>query len=51
MDVLGENRRVLRLIRRLWPEAEMKVASGSVEVTAMINRAEYLRNKVLVAHH
>ncbi|MEO3890595.1 GNAT family N-acetyltransferase [Nonomuraea sp. B5E05] len=39
MDVLGENRRVLRLIRRLWPDAEMTVASGSVAVTAMINQA------------
>ncbi|UBU13375.1 GNAT family N-acetyltransferase [Nonomuraea gerenzanensis] len=39
MDVLGENRRVLRLIRRLWPDATMKVASGSVEVTAMIDQA------------
>ncbi|MEU6716880.1 GNAT family N-acetyltransferase [Nonomuraea sp. NPDC046802] len=39
MDVLGENRRVLRLIRRLWPDAEMKVASGSVEVTATIDQA------------
>ncbi|WP_336217060.1 GNAT family N-acetyltransferase [Nonomuraea sp. LPB2021202275-12-8] len=39
MDVLGENRRVLRMIRRIWPEAEMKVASGSVEVTAMIQQA------------
>jgi GNAT superfamily N-acetyltransferase len=39
MDVLGENRRVLRLVRRLWPDATMKVSSGSVEVTAMINQA------------
>ncbi|WP_433435916.1 N-acetyltransferase family protein [Nonomuraea sp. CA-141351] len=39
MDVLGENRRVLRLIRRLWPDARMKVSSGSVEVTAMIDPA------------
>ncbi|GAA3542559.1 hypothetical protein GCM10022419_023410 [Nonomuraea rosea] len=39
MDVLGENRRVLRLIRRIWPDAEMKVSSGSVEVTAMIDQA------------
>ncbi|MFI6787760.1 GNAT family N-acetyltransferase [Nonomuraea sp. NPDC050383] len=38
MDVLGENRRALRMIRRQWPDATMKVASGSVEVTAMINR-------------
>ncbi|MEO3794884.1 GNAT family N-acetyltransferase [Nonomuraea sp. B10E15] len=39
MDVLGENRRVLRLIRRLWPDAQMTVTSGSVAVTAMINQA------------
>lgn len=39
MDVLGENRRVLRLVRRLWPDATMKVSSGSVEVTAMIDHA------------
>ncbi|NUW44642.1 GNAT family N-acetyltransferase [Nonomuraea rhodomycinica] len=39
MDVLGENRRVLRMIRRQWPDAAMKVVSGSVEVTAMINQA------------
>ncbi|GAA4936456.1 putative N-acetyltransferase YhbS [Nonomuraea thailandensis] len=39
MDVLGENRRVLRLVRRLWPDATMKVASGTVEVTAMIDQA------------
>ncbi|MFG1708262.1 GNAT family N-acetyltransferase [Nonomuraea sp. M3C6] len=39
MDVLGENRRVLRLIRRLWPDAQMKVTSGSVEVTAVIDQA------------
>jgi hypothetical protein len=40
MDVLGENRRALRMIRRIWPEAKMKVASGTVEVTATIQRAE-----------
>ncbi|MEV2267952.1 GNAT family N-acetyltransferase [Nonomuraea africana] len=39
MDVLGENRRVLRLIRRIWPDARMKVSSGCVEVTAMIQPA------------
>ncbi|SDJ99262.1 GNAT family N-acetyltransferase [Nonomuraea jiangxiensis] len=39
MDVMGENRRVLRLIRRIWPDAVMKVASGTVEVTAMIDQA------------
>ncbi|NJP91502.1 GNAT family N-acetyltransferase [Nonomuraea sp. FMUSA5-5] len=51
MDVMGENRRVLRLVRRLWPDATMKVSSGTVEVTAMIDRLAYLRNKVLVPHH
>ncbi|NUW32724.1 GNAT family N-acetyltransferase [Nonomuraea sp. SMC257] len=39
MDVMGENRRALRMIRRQWPDAVLKVVSGSVEVTAMINRA------------
>ncbi|MEV4107859.1 GNAT family N-acetyltransferase [Nonomuraea sp. NPDC049695] len=39
MDVLGENRRVLRLVRRLWPDARMTVCSGTVEVTAMIDTA------------
>ncbi|GGS80911.1 GNAT family N-acetyltransferase [Nonomuraea spiralis] len=39
MDVLGENRRVLRLVRRLWPDARMKVTSGTVEVTAKIDLA------------
>jgi GNAT superfamily N-acetyltransferase len=38
MDVMGENRRVLRLIRRLWPDAVMRVQSGTVEVTAMIGQ-------------
>lgn len=39
MDVLGENRRALRMIRRIWPDAAMRVSSGSVEVTAMIHQA------------
>lgn len=39
MDVLGENRRVLNLIRRAFPDAKMTVSSGSVEVTAMIQQA------------
>ncbi|QFY13800.1 GNAT family N-acetyltransferase [Nonomuraea phyllanthi] len=39
MDVLGENRRVLRLVRRLWPDARMTVSSGTVEVSAMIDPA------------
>ncbi len=39
MDVMGENRRALRLVRRLWPDARMTVCSGAVEVTAMIDPA------------
>ncbi|MEV4058815.1 GNAT family N-acetyltransferase [Nonomuraea dietziae] len=39
MDVLGENRKVLKLIRRMWPDAKMTVSSGAVEVTAMIQPA------------
>lgn len=38
MDVLGENRRALRMIRRIWPDARMRVTSGSIAVTAMIHR-------------
>ncbi|AWS49215.1 GNAT family N-acetyltransferase [Streptosporangium sp. 'caverna'] len=34
MDVLGDNRRVLAMIRRAWPEATMKVSSGTVQVAA-----------------
>ncbi|MFB9883915.1 GNAT family N-acetyltransferase [Planobispora siamensis] len=39
MDVLGGNRKVLAMIRREWPEAAMRAASGTVEVSAMINPA------------
>jgi len=39
MDVLGDNRRVLRMIHQLWPDARTRVASGTVEVTAMIQQA------------
>jgi GNAT superfamily N-acetyltransferase len=39
MDVMGENRRALRMVRRLWPDATMTVVSGVVEVTAVIDRA------------
>ncbi|MEU0564074.1 GNAT family N-acetyltransferase [Nonomuraea sp. NPDC005983] len=39
MDVMGENRRVLGMIRRLWPEARMTVSSGLVEVTAILQEA------------
>ncbi|MCK2214149.1 GNAT family N-acetyltransferase [Actinomadura sp. ATCC 31491] len=38
-DVMGENRRMLRLVRRMWPDARMTVSSGAVEVTAMIDQA------------
>ncbi|WP_371782038.1 GNAT family N-acetyltransferase [Streptosporangium subroseum] len=34
MDVLGDNRKVLAMIRRAWPEATMKVSSGTVQVVA-----------------
>jgi GNAT superfamily N-acetyltransferase len=36
MDVMGENRKVLSMIRRRWPEATMRVESGSVAVKARI---------------
>lgn len=49
MDVLGENRRALRMIRRLWPDARMKVASGTVEVTAMIQEAAVFAEQGSVA--
>ncbi|WP_440087849.1 N-acetyltransferase family protein [Streptosporangium sp. LJ11] len=38
MDVLGDNRTVLAMVRRTWPEATMRVSSGTVEVTARILR-------------
>ncbi|MEU8382233.1 GNAT family N-acetyltransferase [Streptosporangium sp. NPDC048865] len=38
MDVLGDNRAVLAMVRRAWPEATMRVSSGTVEVTARILR-------------
>jgi GNAT superfamily N-acetyltransferase len=34
MDVLGDNRKVLAMIRRAWPAATMKVSSGTVQVAA-----------------
>ncbi|GAA0435059.1 hypothetical protein Acor_32320 [Acrocarpospora corrugata] len=40
MDVLGENRRVLAMIRRAWPDAVMTVESGSVQVRAELTFAE-----------
>jgi GNAT superfamily N-acetyltransferase len=36
MDVMGENRRVLSIIKRWWPEAEMRVESGTVEIIARL---------------
>ncbi|TKK87693.1 GNAT family N-acetyltransferase [Herbidospora galbida] len=40
MDVMGENRRVLNMINRAWPEAEMAVEHGSVQVRASLAFAE-----------
>ncbi|MER5317910.1 GNAT family N-acetyltransferase [Streptosporangium roseum] len=37
MDVLGDNRKVLSMVRRAWPEATMKASSGAVEVTATVD--------------
>ncbi|MFG1880047.1 GNAT family N-acetyltransferase [Sphaerisporangium sp. NPDC049003] len=36
MDVMGENRKVLSIIKRWWPDAEMRIESGTVEVLAPI---------------
>ncbi|MFD0890383.1 GNAT family N-acetyltransferase, partial [Streptosporangium algeriense] len=36
MDVLGDNHRVLAMIRRLWPEAVTRTSRGSVEVSAPV---------------
>ncbi|MEU4830033.1 GNAT family N-acetyltransferase [Streptosporangium sp. NPDC023615] len=36
MDVLGDNRTVLAMIRKIWPDAAMRASSGTVEVTAGI---------------
>ncbi|MEU3168781.1 GNAT family N-acetyltransferase [Streptosporangium sp. NPDC006930] len=38
MDVLGDNREVLSMVRRMWPEATMRASSGMVEVTAQVLR-------------
>ncbi|MET8332770.1 GNAT family N-acetyltransferase [Streptosporangium canum] len=37
MDVLGDNRKVLAMVRRAWPEATMKASCGAVEVTATVD--------------
>nr|BFE84878.1 hypothetical protein GCM10020093_074790 [Planobispora longispora] len=37
MDVLGGNRKVLSMIRKEWPEAVMRVSSGTVEVSTKID--------------
>ncbi|MEO3814375.1 GNAT family N-acetyltransferase [Sphaerisporangium sp. B11E5] len=34
MDVMGDNRRVLAMIKRHWPGARMRVESATVEITA-----------------
>ncbi|MBG0819844.1 GNAT family N-acetyltransferase [Planomonospora sp. ID91781] len=38
MDVMGENRRVLAMIGREWPDAVMRASSGTVEVTVALRR-------------
>ncbi|GGL46000.1 hypothetical protein GCM10014719_54110 [Planomonospora parontospora subsp. antibiotica] len=38
MDVMGENRRVLAMIGREWPDAVMRASSGTVEVTAALRQ-------------
>ncbi len=40
MDVMGGNRKVLSMVRRAWPDAIMRVESGSVEVKAGLTFAE-----------
>ncbi|GAA5081861.1 hypothetical protein GCM10023259_090540 [Thermocatellispora tengchongensis] len=44
MDVMGENRRVLAMIRRRWPGAAMRVCSGTVEVVVRIPAAPDLND-------
>ncbi|MCW2880351.1 MAG: family N-acetyltransferase [Sphaerisporangium sp.] len=36
MDVMGENRKVLSIVKRWWPDAEVRVESGTVEILARI---------------
>jgi GNAT superfamily N-acetyltransferase len=36
MDVMGDNRRVLAMIKRHWPGARMRIESAVVEITAPI---------------
>ncbi|WP_433247890.1 N-acetyltransferase family protein [Streptosporangium sp. CA-135522] len=37
MDVLGDNRKVLSMVRGAWPDAIMKASGGTVEVTATVD--------------
>ncbi|GGL00969.1 hypothetical protein Sme01_41020 [Sphaerisporangium melleum] len=39
MDVMGENRKVLSMVRRWWPDARMTVSSGTVEIVAALSPA------------
>ncbi|MFC4530798.1 GNAT family N-acetyltransferase [Sphaerisporangium dianthi] len=39
MDVMGENRKVLAMVGRWWPHAEMRAASGAVEIAASLEVA------------
>ncbi|GAA0971311.1 hypothetical protein GCM10009555_021980 [Acrocarpospora macrocephala] len=40
MDVMGDNRKVLAMVRRAWPDAIMTIESGSVQVRAELTFAE-----------
>lgn len=37
MDVMGENRKVMSIVKRWWPQARVRVEAGTVEVLAMID--------------
>lgn len=36
MDVMGENRKVITMVRKMWPDARMTVSAGTVEITASL---------------
>ncbi|MFC4588102.1 GNAT family N-acetyltransferase [Sphaerisporangium corydalis] len=40
MDVMGDNRKVLSIIKRWWPDAQVRIESGTVEILARIGRGE-----------
>ncbi|MBO3749246.1 GNAT family N-acetyltransferase [Streptosporangiaceae bacterium NEAU-GS5] len=41
MDAHGENRQVIAMIRKLWPEARMRVDSGSLVITAQVRDCRF----------